>query len=599
MLASGTLGVGGGEATVDLPPDRYALYLGVFPPGGAVNDYIINVNPACPEGDACSNGNLVSGTCRSGACSGSCVATGPEVCDGRDNDCNGTIDDDWVCGVELPDSDVPALDLVYDFTGGGSVADDDWSEIEDGYFIARTVLEIEFDIAVSARSVNQIVASVGGRIISMLEGTLLVTIGIPDPGPVQGLYAVADGLRELPGVDEVILAPRAVKFVIPEEFGDFPPFDKLARIEGQLALRSWAAWNAKGVLQNANRLTLLLGDFFGREAPRGAAWNVRVVNARDFEEAGEDDGHGYEVLSVVSANFGGGNENPSRPGLVTGMFPAKVDLRACDHVGRTFSQVANCMVAVIRSTTTGTPPRRLVLNTSIGDPPRCIALTEEEANEVAEAGAMRWLRRLRGSTWLPGTGVPGSSLEHRFLHVAAAGNNQCPESQHGRAEIMAPWNWAATKVVDTDRLTNTIVVEARDLEGPRPVFGCLQPHEANPLGGIPLKKGSSVGGTVSAGRASTLLGPSGSVADNSVPGTSTAAPQVAGVGLYVWSVAPQLTPQRVKQIIESTATAGINSASCAVDPGAPAVDAYAAVLAADPATDISRAEVRRAILQRR
>ena len=33
MLASGTLGVGGGEVTIDLPPDGQALYVGVFPPG--------------------------------------------------------------------------------------------------------------------------------------------------------------------------------------------------------------------------------------------------------------------------------------------------------------------------------------------------------------------------------------------------------------------------------------------------------------------------------------------------------------------------------------------------------------------------------------
>jgi hypothetical protein len=67
MLASGIIGVGGGEVTIDLPPDGYALYIGVLPPERAVNTYIVNMSPVCPQGDACANGGL-PGTCTSGTC---------------------------------------------------------------------------------------------------------------------------------------------------------------------------------------------------------------------------------------------------------------------------------------------------------------------------------------------------------------------------------------------------------------------------------------------------------------------------------------------------------------------------------------------------
>jgi len=67
LLASGIIGVGGGEVTIDLPPDGYALYIGVLPPERAVNTYIVNMNPVCPQGDACANGGL-PGTCISGTC---------------------------------------------------------------------------------------------------------------------------------------------------------------------------------------------------------------------------------------------------------------------------------------------------------------------------------------------------------------------------------------------------------------------------------------------------------------------------------------------------------------------------------------------------
>ena len=67
MLASGSIGVGGGEVTIDLPPDGYSLYIGVFPPGGATNTYIVAINSVCPEGDVCHNGGR-PGTCISDRC---------------------------------------------------------------------------------------------------------------------------------------------------------------------------------------------------------------------------------------------------------------------------------------------------------------------------------------------------------------------------------------------------------------------------------------------------------------------------------------------------------------------------------------------------
>ncbi|MBT8468170.1 MAG: pentapeptide repeat-containing protein, partial [Deltaproteobacteria bacterium] len=92
MLASGIIGVGGGEVTVALPPDGYSLYIGVYPPGRAVNTYIVPINPVCPPGDLCSNGG-VPGTCSGNVCATPCVPSGPELCDGIDNDCNGAIDE--------------------------------------------------------------------------------------------------------------------------------------------------------------------------------------------------------------------------------------------------------------------------------------------------------------------------------------------------------------------------------------------------------------------------------------------------------------------------------------------------------------------------
>ena len=66
-LATGAIGVGGGEASIDIPPDGTQLFIGVFPPGGATDTYIVAFNPACPVGQSCLNGGL-AGQCVADVC---------------------------------------------------------------------------------------------------------------------------------------------------------------------------------------------------------------------------------------------------------------------------------------------------------------------------------------------------------------------------------------------------------------------------------------------------------------------------------------------------------------------------------------------------
>ena len=56
-IEAGAIGVGGGEVTIDLPPDGESITVGVFPSGGATNGYVVYINPACTAGVPCSDGN--------------------------------------------------------------------------------------------------------------------------------------------------------------------------------------------------------------------------------------------------------------------------------------------------------------------------------------------------------------------------------------------------------------------------------------------------------------------------------------------------------------------------------------------------------------
>ena len=80
--------------------------------------------------------------------------------------------------------------------------------------------------------------------------------------------------------------------------------------------------------------------------------------------------------------------------------------------------------------------------------------------------------------------------------------------------------------------------------------------------------------------------------------SSMATPQVAALAMYLWTLAPSLTPQQVMARLRATARPGVAQTdplcSTIAVPTAPAIDAYAAVLSADEGLAAPR--VRRTLL---
>ncbi len=83
-----------------------------------VNDYCLNCAKGDGGGSGDGSGSDGSGSDGSGSDgSGACVPTGPEICDGKDNDCNGQVDDNPV------DANQPCANQMGACAGGVTVCD--------------------------------------------------------------------------------------------------------------------------------------------------------------------------------------------------------------------------------------------------------------------------------------------------------------------------------------------------------------------------------------------------------------------------------------------------------------------------------------------
>ena len=183
--------------------------------------------------------------------------------------------------------------------------------------------------------------------------------------------------------------------------------------------------------------------------------------------------------------------------------------------------------------------------------------------------AVQWITKVRTA----GTG--GTSLEGKFLHAKSAGNDSSVlaslASDVGAAALLS--NLVDGTGAPVPNITNALLVE--DV-----LNTAIEPFEPGCR-----KTTSNVGGTIAAvGTEVFSLVDPGLTAGNK-NGTSMAAPQVAALAIYLWTLAPSLTPPQVMARLRATARPGVAQTdplcSTIASATAPAIDAYAAVLSAD------------------
>lgn len=476
-----------------------------------------------------------------------------------------------------------ASGAVVDYNIDDKIAPSEIETIAPDVMVARTKLLIAFTPDATVGQINTLLTSIHGTITAMRKGINQVIVRLyPPPESLSELDTLIDTyLTGNPIVRYIEKATMPVMASLP------PPIDTSSvyfdNITHHVDVLAHAAWNARSLIKYRISPNIIIADRFGNGSPN-PDFAVFSIDPSQFKTGDPDpDGHGYHVLGVMAATYGGDNTR----GSVTGMYPGSgtnvLTLFAVDaQWGYSSLDIRQKLFEFLTDMGTGYRVG-VILNTSLGY--LCPSGNYLDKTCI-EPGALAWLEQLRGPTLFPtGSSGPGS-LENMFLHVTAAGNVMAP----GDTDAVMGSEWTAARLYPNlivpgtttplANLTNTLVIENRDrspvLLGGTP--GCLDPDSKFP------------GDLAAIGQNVFSLTGNCEFCYDWANGTSQATGQVAGLAAYMWTIKPGLTPQDIMDILIRTS----DSTSCGGFQSAPLIDAYAAVLALD--RGYPDMEVRRAIL---
>jgi hypothetical protein len=478
---------------------------------------------------------------------------------------DGFLDAGEACPLLEGAPDAPALSATVDMEVGAGVPAVEISVDDAALPVARTRLEIAFEPSATIGGVNGVLAALGANLVSMLEGVLVLTVRIPDPGTVTALDGIVAGLQANPLVRYVNRGTFLTTSLLPTNYP--PASTDLPKLDHNLAVRAHAAWNVRPALAAGTLPLVVVTDFYGGGLPNADTDRVDVAGSVGN---GASDAHGYHVLGTIAATFDG---PVSSRGLATGMFPAASRVAYVDFVvdattRLTTPEAQNRTIAIARAEN-----GNVVLNTSLQF--KCETAAEVAANcNAANANlqGVTWVEKVRGTVGGP------ASLEGKILNLAAGGN----VTVAGDLDASVGSPYAAARLLPLTapgmlggpvaNLTNTLVVE-NVINSPTLPFRptCLNQSSKRPgdLAGIGTDVFSLTDASATAG---------------DLTGTSMATPQVAGLAAYVWALQPSLTPQAVGEILLATARPDaqlIGDPRCDATLPSAVIDAYAAVLAVD------------------
>ena len=522
--------------------------------------------------------------------------------------------------------------------------------------VVRTRIQVDFVETATIGQANELLIGLGATIHASVEGLPNLVLRIPDPGSLSALDTLVTDIRNNPNVFAVLKSVETERRGLPENIRSLifdgqgePEADGDWRFVGQhLAVRGAAAWNVAeaasgtpamifadafplGKPEDGNQeegfdpafvfdVDSLLGTPLGYtkvELPPECI-DPRLEDQEDCEKLVDERQHGYWTLGIATGvHWDSARDERDLFEHVTGIVPMTSDLLISNDYQEEDRTADARLIADIRAAA-ASRPGMIVVNRSSGNICDTATLAGDPCVPI-DSLRDRVRSFIRSIRWFP-------DLEGRVLLVSAVGNRRQDEGAEGApfvgthdASTDSVINAAALNPSWPDRfdqnalpaLENVLSVEnAR--RTPRYVSASNTQDPALGPGttfrGQCTSNSSFIGGHIAGvGSGGVYSSIGGDDTENREDGgTSSAAPQVAGLAAYMSALDPSLTPQETIDILTSVATPlprGSASEDCStVDPidhpRAPLIDAYASVLALDSTGSInpSNAKIRNALL---
>jgi len=452
------------------------------------------------------------------------------------------------------------------------------SEIEGDFF--KTRLEAMISPTATVGEVNGALVDHNARIISMTQANAFMSLKIesvstPDDARALGDTLVATGafLAVMPAFGlSVDALPKTIREgdgpdrVLPPSGGRLMTYAKKAHMP--------AAWNARDAM-SSKPIVLVPDSYADLNAHAQLPGQVFTPGGKARQNAKGN--HGFHVCGTLGGLFDGT--------LPTGAIPAKDDgsvtILSLADKGMPWLELLKEIVDQFPAS------GRFIMNTSLG------------YNDPTFSKHPKTKRALHAMYWR--TLVSGKNS--RFLHATSAGNTGETAGDGGEAAFNSPFT--ATRLFDDLRdivegetlsEADSIAVEEswqllvqQGVEGsPQNIIvvgssDTLGVEAANSSRGADLRM---VGEEVWSACKFPVTGPSGSCDGNieRKSGTSMAAPQIAGLAAYMWSIDPILSISQTINLIKN-----------AYDNGPPGTtNAYMSLLSVD--RSLTNAPVRREIL---